>query len=69
MGEPHAGHVQDEEKTSDETDEEILVLVDRLIPIVKKRVLRALDRSPEDVESEVGTLANLLTIREYGRQD
>jgi hypothetical protein len=68
VGERDAGHVQVEEKTSDETNEKILVLIDRLIPVVKRRVLQALERSPEDVESEIATLANLLTIREYGKQ-
>jgi len=28
--------------------------------------LRALERSPEDFEFELATLANLLTIREFG---
>jgi len=52
VGEQDAGHVQ-VEKTSDETNEKILVLIDRLIPVVKRRVLQALERSPEDVESEI----------------
>jgi len=49
---------------SAEVDEPIRSLVDNLIPVVKKRVLRALERSREDVEFELITLASLLTIRE-----
>lgn len=39
-------------------------LVDRLIPIVERRVLQAIEHSREDVEFELATLANLLTIQE-----
>lgn len=49
---------------SAEIDEAICALVNNLVPVVKKRVLRALDRSREDVEFELATLANLLTIQE-----
>lgn len=49
---------------SAEVDEPIRSLVDNLIPVAKKRVLRALERSREDVEFELMTLASLLTIQE-----
>lgn len=49
---------------SAEIDEAICDLVNNLIPIVKKRILRSLERSREDVEFELATLANLLTIQE-----
>jgi hypothetical protein len=48
---------------SAEIDRNVCEVVDRLIPIVKGRVLRAMERSREDVEFEISTLANLLTIR------
>jgi hypothetical protein len=49
---------------SAEVDESIRSLVDNLTPVVKKRVLRALERSREDVEFELMTLSSLLTIHE-----
>lgn len=49
---------------SSEVDASIRDLVDNLIPVVKKRVLGALERSREDAEFELATLANLFTIRE-----
>ena len=49
---------------SAEIDKAICELVNNLIPIVKKRTLRALERSREDVEFELATLSNLLTIQE-----
>jgi hypothetical protein len=48
---------------SAEIDRNVCEVVDRLIPIVKGRVLRAMERSREDVEFEISTLANLLAIR------
>ncbi len=48
---------------SAEVDQSIKKLVDNLIPVVKKRILIALDRSREDVEFELVTLASLFTIR------
>jgi len=38
--------------------------VENLIPVVKKRILRALERSREDVEFELVTLASLYTIQD-----
>ena len=49
---------------SGEIDRAICDLVNSLIPVVKKRVLRALERSREDVEFELATLSDLLTIQE-----
>ena len=49
---------------STDIDRAICDLVNNLIPVVKKRILRALERSPEDVEFELATLSNLLTIQE-----
>lgn len=49
---------------STEIDASIRDLVDNLIPIAKKRIMRALERSREDVEFELATLANLFTIKE-----
>jgi hypothetical protein len=49
---------------STEVDASIRDLVDNLIPVVKKRILRALERSREDVEFELVTLASLFTIRD-----
>lgn len=50
---------------SDEIDAPVRSLVENLIPVVKKRVLRALERSREDVEFELVTLASLFTIKEH----
>ncbi len=47
-----------------EVDSSIKELVDNLIPVVKTRILIALDRSREDVEFELVTLASLFTIRD-----
>ncbi len=47
-----------------EVDSSIRELVDNLIPVVKKRILIALERSREDVEFEPVTLASLFTIRD-----
>lgn len=47
-----------------EVDSSIRELVDNLIPIVKRRILIALERSREDVEFELVTLASLFTIRD-----
>jgi hypothetical protein len=49
---------------SAQDDTRVCGLVNRLIPIVKRRVLQATERSREDVEFELATLANLLTIQE-----
>jgi len=49
---------------SAEVDASIRDLVDNLIPVVKKRILRALERSREDVEFELVTLASLFTVRD-----
>jgi hypothetical protein len=46
-----------------EVDESIRRLVDSLVPVVKKGARRALERSREDVEFELMTLASLLTIQ------
>jgi hypothetical protein len=46
-----------------EDDARVCELVIRLIPIVKKRVMQATERSREDVEFELATLASLLTIQ------
>lgn len=54
---------------SREVDASIRDLVDNLIPVVKRRILRSLDRSREDVEFELVTLASLFTIREGLRRD
>ena len=47
-----------------EVDSSSRELVDNLIPIVKRRILIALERSWEDVEFELVTLASLFTIRD-----
>ena len=52
---------------STDIDRAICDLVNNLIPVVKKRILRALERSPEDVEFELATLSNLLTIQGKAR--
>ena len=62
MGERSARHVQaEDEQTSDEDEEEICEIVSRLIPVVEKRVLGSLERSPEDLEPELATLSNILS--------
>lgn len=48
--------------SSDEINRDVCEIVDRLIPVAKARILRAMERSREDVEFEIATLANLLTI-------
>ena len=50
---------------SAEIDNAICDLINNLIPVVKKRILRSLERSREDVEFELATLSNLLTIQEH----
>jgi len=52
---------------SAQDDIRVCGLVDRLMPLVKRRVLQATERSREDVEFELATLANLLTIQERMR--
>ena len=54
---------------SAEVDRSIRDLVDNRPPIVKRRVLIALERSREDVEFELTTLASLLTIRNGFERD
>ena len=49
---------------SSEIDRNVCEVIDRLIPIVEGRVLRAMERAREDVEFEISTLANQLTIQE-----
>jgi len=48
---------------SAEVDRSIKDLIDNLLPIVKRRVLIALERSREDVEFELMALASLFAIR------
>lgn len=52
-----------------EVDQSIKDLVDNLIPIIKRRILIALERSREDVEFELMTLASLFTISEGLEKD
>ena len=47
----------------EEIDRDVCEVVDRLVPVAKARTLRAMERSREDVEFEIATLANLLTIK------
>lgn len=54
---------------STEIDSSIRDLVDNLIPVVKRRVLTALERSREDVEFELVTLASLFTTRDAVARD
>lgn len=54
---------------SSELDQSIKELVDNLTPVVKRRILIALDRSREDVEFELVTLASLFTIRDGLERD
>ncbi|MGA2665635.1 MAG: hypothetical protein ABSF83_11900 [Nitrososphaerales archaeon] len=49
---------------SDQIDGGLCALVNNLIPISRRRVLQALERSREAVEIELATLSNLLTIKE-----
>jgi hypothetical protein len=49
---------------SAEIDERLGEIAKVTIPMVKKRVLAAMERSREDVESEMARLANLFTIRD-----
>ena len=46
-------------------DKDVRELVDRLIPLAKKRVVLSLDLSPEDVEFELATLADLFVIQDH----
>lgn len=64
MGKRNTGYVQAPKAMSSEVDASIRDLVDNLIPVVKKRILSALEHSREDVEFELATLANLFTIKE-----
>jgi len=47
---------------SAEIDDRLGEVAEMMKPIVKKRVLVAMERSREDVESGIATLANLFTI-------
>jgi hypothetical protein len=49
---------------SSELDQSIKDLVDNLIPVVKRQILIALDRSREDVEFELVTPASLFAVRD-----
>ena len=49
---------------SHKIDRAVVDIVDYLIPVVKKRMLIALDRSREVVEFEIITLAGLFTVRD-----
>ncbi len=49
---------------SADIDSSLRDLTANLIPVVKRRILRALERSREDVEFELVTLASLFTIAE-----
>jgi hypothetical protein len=53
---------------SAEIDDRLREVAEMMIPILKKRVLVAMERSREDVESEIATLANLFTIRDSMRR-
>ncbi len=53
---------------SAEIDDRLGEITEAMIPMVKKRVLAAMERSREDVESEIATLANLFTIRDSLRK-
>jgi hypothetical protein len=48
--------------SGDEINRDVCEVVNRLVPVTKARILRAMERSREDVEFEIATLANLLTI-------
>jgi hypothetical protein len=50
-----------------EEDRLVQELVRGLIPIVKRRIGVALDRSRENVEEELATLADLLVIQDHLR--
>ncbi len=54
---------------SSELDRSIKDLTENLIPVVKRRILIAVDRSREDVEFELMTLASLFTIRDGLERD
>ena len=45
-----------------EVDRAVEDSVDNLIPVVKKRIVAALERSREDVEFEIMTLASLFAV-------
>ncbi len=64
MGQRDARYVEAAKEMTAEVDSSIKELVDNLIPIVKRRILIALERSREDVEFELVTLASLFTIRD-----
>jgi hypothetical protein len=52
-----------------EADRAVKDLVDGLTPVVKRRILIALERSREDVEFEITTLANLFTVSDKLARD
>ena len=62
MGQRDARHVQAAKALSADIDSSLRDLTENLIPVVKRRILRALERSREDVEFELVTLASLFTI-------
>ena len=49
---------------SEEYDAQVHDLVVKMIPVVKKRITRAVERSREDVEYELVTLASLFIARD-----
>ena len=62
MGQRDARYVQDAKALSAAADSPLRDLTASLIPVVKRRVFKALERSREDVEFELVTLASLYTI-------
>jgi hypothetical protein len=53
---------------SEDYEQTVRDLVANLIPLAKKRVAISLDRSREDVEDELATLAHLFIIEDHLRK-
>lgn len=66
MGECDARRIE-ATRTLSEEDRLVQELVRGLIPIVKRRIGVVLDRSRENVEEELATLADLLVIQDHLR--
>ena len=65
MGQRNARRIEEAEALSASDDRTVYELVTNLIPVVKKRITIALERSREDVEEEPMTLATLLVIEDH----
>jgi hypothetical protein len=68
LGQRHARQFTKAQTLSEDYEQTVRDLVANLIPLAKKRVAISLDRSREDVEDELATLAHLFIIEDHLRK-